>query len=114
MVGVAALDIGGRLGDKVAVGVDVVLVNVAAENGGVGLPVALVAAGLRAGKAAVNCHNVLEGEGGGAVGGVSGGVVHAGLDPDLLALTALVSAVCRVQALPQLEQSPLPCALGAA
>ncbi len=69
------------LGDEVAVGVGVVLVNIAAENGFVDHPVALAAAGLCAGKAAVDGHAVLELEG---IRAVRAGVVHAGLDPDFV------------------------------
>ena len=84
VVGVAAPDVVPRLGDGVAVGVDIVAVNVAAEDGEVGLPVALAAVRLRPGKAAVEGDAVLEGEGGLTVAGRAG-VMHARLHPDLVA-----------------------------
>ena len=81
MIGVIALDVGPGFGDVVAVGVGVVFINIAAEDGFVGCPVAIVTAALRASKAAVDCHAVFQGEGGGAVAG-GAGVIHALSYPD--------------------------------
>jgi len=88
VIDVVALDVCSRLGDVVAVGVDIVLVNVAAENGEIGLPVALVALHLGPGKAAVEGHAVLQGEGGFPISSCAG-VVNAHLDPDFIAANSL-------------------------
>ncbi|MEJ5346709.1 MAG: hypothetical protein WHS83_17505 [Chloroflexus sp.] len=80
-VGVVVHNVIPRLGDEVAIGVDIVLVNIAAEYGLVGLLVTFVAVVFAAGKATVECYTVLQGEG---VGAVRTWMVSAGLDPDLI------------------------------
>ena len=84
VVAVVAHDVAPRFGDEVAVVVRVVLVDVAAEDGQIALPVALVQAGFGAGKAAVEHHAVFEHECGATVG-AAGGIVDAGGHPDLVA-----------------------------
>ncbi len=69
VIGVTVHDVGPRLGDVIAVGVGVIAVDVAAEEGGIGGPVAL-APGVDTGlgvEAPVEGHAADEREGGGAV-----------------------------------------------
>ena len=82
VVGVVAPDVVPGLGDVVAVGIGVILVNVAAEDGDISLPISLVAAVLCTLKAAVDCHAILQGE------GISSGcarIIDAGLNPNFIA-----------------------------
>ena len=82
VVGVVAPDVVPGLGDVVAVGVDVVMINVAAEDGDISLPISLVAAVLCTLKAAVDCHAILQVEG---IGPVCARIIDAGLNPNFIA-----------------------------
>lgn len=80
-VGVVAHNVIPRLGDEVAIGVDIVPVNIAAEDGLVGLPVTFVAVVFAAGKATVERYTVIQDD---SVGAVRTWMVSAGLEPNLI------------------------------
>ncbi len=82
VVSVSTLDVVPGLGDEVAVCVDVVMINVAAEDGDISLPISLVAAVLCTLKAAVDCHTILQVEG---IGPVCARIIDAGLNPNFIA-----------------------------
>lgn len=82
VVSVSTLDVVPGLGDEVAVCVDVVMINVAAEDGDISLPISLVAAVLCTLKAAVDCHAILQVEG---IGPVCARIIDAGLNPNFIA-----------------------------
>ena len=64
IIGVAAPSVVPCFDNIVVIGVDVILVNVAAEDGLIGLPVTLIAAGLRAVETTINSHAILHSKGG--------------------------------------------------
>ena len=64
VIGIGTLDVIPGLGDVVAISVGVILVNVTAEDGLIGLPVTLIAAGLRAVETTINSHAILHSKGG--------------------------------------------------
>ena len=82
--GVISLDVD-RVGHHAAGIGEVVIVDIAAQHGEVGLPVALAQAGFRPIEAAIKGDTVLQGECGRAVGWVGGRLMHALLDPDFIA-----------------------------
>ena len=63
VVSIVANNLSWRLSNVVPVGIAIVAINITAQDGGVALPVALVKAGLRPGKAAVKRHAAFESEG---------------------------------------------------
>ncbi len=83
MYGVIALDVD-RVGHHAAGIGEVVIVDIAAEHGEVGLPVALAQADFRPNEAAIKGDTVLQGECDRAVGWIGGRLMHALLDPDFI------------------------------
>ena len=89
VVAVAALNIGCAFGDAIAVGIRIVSVDVAGENGDIGFPVPLASGCLRPRKAAVEGYAFLQRKGGAAV--VVGlaaalvGIIDARGHPDFVA-----------------------------
>ena len=73
-------DMGRVRDDAMWVG-EVILVNIAAQHGEMCFPIALLAGGLRPGKAAVEGHAARQSEG---IADHTSGVMHAGLHPDLI------------------------------
>ncbi len=114
-IGDNVITVGGITGHGSEVGNDrrlaVVIVNVAAQDGDVGRGVSLVARRLRPGESAVKRHSVYELESGDAVCFHRVGLYVPAATQISSPLVAPVSAVCKVQAFAQLEQSPLAAGL---